>query len=91
MDKRRLRRRRRRRRRQQRGGMVPGLIGAWIGNEIRKAQGKKPVSFDPKAYLKQGITDRIGIGKIAAGKKVPTPGNTGIPLERFLKGMVGLA
>ena len=76
---------------QQIGGFLPGLLGHLIGNHIRKKQGKKPVKFDTKEYMQNAIGGRIKVAKTVAGKKAPTPGNTGMSGTHFMKsGLLGI-
>ena len=76
---------------QQIGGFLPGLLGHVIGNHIRKKQGKKPIKFDTKEYMKNAIGSRIKVAKTVAGKKAPTPGNTGMSGTHFMKsGLLGI-
>ena len=91
---RRVKRRSRKRRRKQEkqlGGFLPGLLGYSVGNAIRKRKGKKPLNFDPKKYIQGAIGNRIKIAKLLAGKKLPTPGNTGMSVPQFIKsGLFGV-
>lgn len=69
----------------QAGGMLPGLIARYI---IAKKLKKK---FDALKYMKGAIGGRIAVGKAVAGKKVPTPGNTGMSAGKFFKsGLFGI-
>jgi hypothetical protein len=67
------------------GGFLPGLI---IGLVKAKLQKKK---FNAGKYLKGAIGRRVSVAKVAAGKKVPTPGNTGMSVGDFFKsGFLGI-
>lgn len=77
--------------RKQIGGFLPGLLGPLIANAIRKKQGKKPVNFNARKYMKGAIGRRIQVAKLAKGKKIPTPGNTGMSTKKFLmSGLFGV-
>ena len=78
---------RRRKRRRQLGGMLPGLIAALV----KAKRQKRNVGSAAGRYLKGAVGRRINVAKVAAGKKVPTPSNTGMSAKKFfLSGLFGL-
>jgi len=73
------------RRHNQIGGMLPGLI---LGFVKAKKQKKK---FKAGDYLKKAFNRRVAVAKVASGKKIPTPGNTGMSVGDFFKsGLLGI-
>ena len=65
--------------RRQVGGMLPGLF---LGMLKAKKRNKK---FNVGNYLKNSFVRRFNVAKVAAGKKVPTPENTGMSRGSFWK------
>ena len=74
----------------QSGGFLPGLLGRLIGNAIARKKGRRPRKFNAGNYIKNALADRFKIGKVVAGKRIPTPGNTGVPIARFFKSAKGI-
>lgn len=71
----------------QTGGMLPGLILRAVLAKKRKQSVRKAMGD----YIKKGISGRISVAKNVAGKKVPTPGNTGMSARRFMmSGLFGI-
>ena len=69
----------------QKGGFLPGLI---IGALKAKLKKKK---FDAGKYMKGAIGRRVDVAKVAAGRQVPTPGNTGMTVKKFFtSGLFGI-
>jgi len=67
------------------GGMLPGLIIGFIKAKLKKKK------FNATNYLKDAIGKRVSVAKVVAGKKVPTPGNTGMSVGDFFKsGLFGM-
>ena len=76
---------RRQNKHEQIGGMLPGLIIGFIKAKLKKKK------FNATNYLKDAIGKRVSVAKVVAGKKVPTPGNTGMSVGDFFKsGLFGM-
>ena len=83
------RRRQHKRKTRQYGGFLPGLLGNLIGRSIARRKGRRVPKFNVGQYMKRSFGDRIKVAKVAAQRKIPTPGNTGIPTKRFLQSAFG--
>ena len=68
-------------RKNQIGGMLPGLILAIV----KAKKQKKKVGKAMKNYMTGAVGRRIAVAKTVAGKKIPTPGNTGMSAGDFFK------
>jgi len=67
--------------------MLPGLIAKMI---IAKRK-KQSMGKAAKQYLSGGVGRRFNVAKVAAGKKIPTPSNTGMTAKKFImSGLFGL-
>lgn len=71
----------------QQGGMLPGLILSAVKAKKRKQNVGKAMGD----YLKGAVGRRVAVAKTVAGRKVPTPKNTGMDAKKFLmSGLFGL-
>ena len=69
----------------QKGGFLPGLIAGLVKAKLKKKK------FDTGKYMKGAIGRRLSVAEVAAGKKVPTPANTGMSAKKFFtSGLFGM-